>query len=330
MKIFSKNFLVQPPKKYFKGNAKILAVLTYRTSGSSTSKYLTVGSEDAVTWYPIKSLEKITSPITIKTVMNTNAFVYKDKILQEFKYSFDGVNWKDVGIPAGVDLSNFYTTSYAINYFNGYYYFILGKPSNVFKSTDLQNWQAVTYTYSDGRNVTSFSNSTMPTYGGGYFYCCFSDTKSALYRSNDGENWTYIIANNRYTHRGTACDSTGFVTAFGYTGSQTFSNVYFKNYSTSYSSYQGDVTRIVVSKKRGLVYIRINGMNKKSTVDAFPTFTDTEFSFSNYSEYFDFFYSENTSEAPSYSKDLVTSTPFDFSSVVSSNMTLTRWSITAL
>ena len=46
--------------------------------------------------------------------------------------------------------------------------------------------------------------------------------------------------------------------------------------------------------------------------------------------YFDFFYSENTSEAPSYSKDLVTSTPFDFSSVVSSNMTLTRWSITAL
>lgn len=330
MKIFSKNFLVQPPKKYFKGNAKILAVLTYRTSGSTTDKYLTVGSEDAVTWYPIKSLEKITSPLTIQTVMNANAFVYKHNGLKEFKYSFDGVNWSDVGIPTGADLSKFYSSLYSVHYFNGYYYLLMVYPFSIYKSKDFKNWQAVTYTYSDGRNVTSFSNSTMPTYGGGYFYCCFKDTKSALYRSNDGENWTYIIANNRYTHKGTACDNTGFVTAFGSTGSQTFSNVYFKNYSTHYSSFQGDVSQMLVSKKRGLIYIRINDMNKKSTVGTFPTFTDSGFYFTDYSEYFDFFYCGNTSSPSFYSKDLVTSILFDFSSVVSSNMTLTWWRITAL
>lgn len=329
MKIFSKILLKQSSKQYFTGTAHIIATLRYTVTGSSTYRYMVVGSEDAIDWYPIKAFENLATIPSIQNVLNAHAFVYKNNKLQAFRYSFDGVNWFDCGIPSGVDTSTFYSTSYFVYYINGYYYLMLGVQG--YKSADFQNWQSFDYTYSNGGSVTGRANAQTPTYGGGYLYCCFNNnSKSTLYRSSDGENWTYIQANNRYVHRGTAPDDSGFVAAYGYTGSQGFSNIYFKNYSTSYSSFLADVTRMLVSKKRGLIYARYNGTNKKSTVSTLPTFTDCSQSPVQYSDYFDFFCSGNTSSVPTYTRDLETATEFDFSSAVSSNMTVSWYDIVVL
>ena len=308
---------------YEGGSPKMMASIRY---GSNKYKYLLAVTEDANKWYVVKGFSDVTYNHKLGVIYNKPMFYCMTK--DYAKYTTNGKDWFDIGLPGTHTVATLYSGCKAL-YFANNKYTMLISPTEVYQSTDLQTWTATAYTFNNAA-AADVSLSVYPKWGGGnYYYAIFRvSSKSTVYRSTNGLSWTQIGVNNMYSFSGISCDTKGFMMAWGYIAvSQTtkkFSNLYYKNYSTSYTSLSANIVHSSGPNNAGLVYMRIKQpddsyIHYKASTSAMATQTalSTTGIYSGYANQLDLFYTGNTS-SPKYSRDLVTETAFDFSEIVGS------------
>ena len=291
--------------------------------GSSNYKYYLAVTEDANKWYVVNGFSDVTTMHKLGVIYNKPMFYC---LTQNYaKYTTNGKDWTDFGIPGEYTVANFYSKCKAIYFINNKYY-LLFSASEVYSSTDLQTWTATAYTFNNAQ-ASAVSISVYPKWGGGnYLYGIFNaNNKSTVYRSTDGLSWTQIGVNNIYSFSGISCNKSGFMMAWGYIGvsgtTKKFANLYYRNYSSSYTSLSANITHSSGANNAGLVYMRVKESDDtythyKANTSAMATMTalSTTGIFSGYANDLDIFFTNNTS-SPKYSRDLATETEFDFSEI---------------